>query len=195
MNHYEVLGVRQDVSAEELRRAYIAEARAHHPDRHRAAGAGAAAAAEDRMRRINEAWAVLGDPSSRRTYDLRLSAATERAEADSQRLRPPPYQPPTDFVPHRPDTPEDPDEDDSWRYEPDHGDPASVPPKVLLAAPPALFAFGLALLVLSLVTGIRWLMAAGFIALLASALLFVGAPVVALFRSQLSEQRAARRRR
>ncbi len=195
MNHYEVLGVRQDVTQEELRRAYIAAARAHHPDRHRSAGPGAAAAAEDRMRTINEAWAVLGDPSSRRTYDLRLAAATERADAEAQRRRPPPYHPATDFVPYRPDTPEDPDEDDSWRYEPDQGDPASVPPKVLLAAPPALFALGLGLLILSVVTGIRWLMAAGFIVLLASALLFVGAPVVALFRSQLSEQRAARRRR
>jgi hypothetical protein len=194
VNHYEVLRVPETASPDELRRAYIAQAREHHPDRHRAAGPSAAAAAEDRMRLINEAWDVLRDPLRRRSYDQRLShpgGDPSRPGGTAANV----HRPSDRFTPYRPDTPEDPDEDDAWRYEPDQGDPASVPPRSLLAAPPALFVLGLVLLVLSLVTGLDVFAAVGLICLFGSALLFVGAPVVALFRSQVAEQRAARRRR
>lgn len=193
MTPYEVLGVDPDATAESIRRAYIAQARRHHPDRHRSEGPAAAAAAEDRMRAVNEAWAVLGDPAQRNDYDRRLRGDDRSAggSVGSSRIT----RPSTHFAPHRPDTPEDPDEDDSWRYEPDRGDPATVPPRTLLAAPPAAFALGIAAMVLSIPTGLRWLTAVGLILMLLSALLFVGAPVVALFRSQIGEERARRRRR
>ncbi len=189
MTHYEVLGVAADASHAAIRRAYLAKARRHHPDRHRADGPRAEADAEDLMRRVNEAWAVLGDADQRRRYDAQLAAGAS-APGPSSRIR----MPSEDFEPSRPDTPEDPDEDESWRFEPDRGDPDSVPPKVLLAAPPALLALGIALLVLSVPLGGRWLVAVGFICLLGAALLFVGAPVVALFKSQVAEERARRRR-
>lgn len=191
--HYEVLGVARDAAHDAIRRAYLAQARRHHPDRHRSRGPGAAAEAEDHMRRVNEAWAVLGDPARRRRYDAELAASARDGSGPTPRS-PRVTRPSDAFVPHRPDTAEDPDEDDSWRFEPDEGDPASVPPKVLLAAPPALFVLGTALLVLAVPLGGRWLVAAGFVCLLGSALCFVGAPVVALFRSQLTEERARRRR-
>jgi curved DNA-binding protein CbpA len=190
MDHYEVLRVPRDAAREELRRAYLDEARRYHPDHHRAGGEGVAAAAEDRMRRINEAWAVLGDPASRRDYDLRLAALERGPGAPGPGIT----RPSDRFVPLRPDTADDPDEDDAWRYEPDEGDPDSVPPRLLLAAPPALFAAGLGMLFLSFPLGQRWMSAVGLMFLLASALLFVGAPVVALFRSQITEERARRRR-
>jgi hypothetical protein len=191
VNLYDVLQVPHDVAQDEIRRAYLDQARRHHPDRHREGSAAEAAAAEDRMRRINEAWAVLGDPESRRIYDLRLASGggAQGGAVPSNISRPS-----ATFVPRRPDTPDDPDEDDAWRFEPDEGDPRSVPPTALLAAPPVVFALGIGLLVLSFATGLRWMSAVGIVCLIASALLFVGAPVVALFRSQITEERARRRR-
>lgn len=192
MTLYEVLDVPPDADQATIRTAYLSQARRHHPDRHRGRGPAAAAAAEDRMRRINEAWEVLGDPPQRRSYDLGLAAA---AGSGASHAAPPRVTRPSDhFTPYRPDTLEDPDEDDAWRYEPDRGDPASVPPRTLIAAPPAALALGIVMLVLSVPTGSRALVAFGLVFLLAAALLFVGAPVVALFRSQISEERARRRR-
>ncbi len=59
--HYETLGVASDASADEIRAAYRALARRHHPDRG-PVDAGA-------MARINEAYRVLGEPSRRAVYD------------------------------------------------------------------------------------------------------------------------------
>jgi len=58
---YEVLGVEPTASDAEIRRAYVALARRFHPD--------ANPAGEERMRAVNEAWAVLGDRARRRDYD------------------------------------------------------------------------------------------------------------------------------
>lgn len=63
MHHYEVLGVAVDATAADLRRAYLARARQHHPDTGGRPGA---------MTEVNEAWAVLSDPARRRQYDLEL---------------------------------------------------------------------------------------------------------------------------
>jgi curved DNA-binding protein CbpA len=61
---YAVLGVSRDASPLQVARAHRRLAKEHHPDLHE----GADAAAE-RMRRINEAWAVLSDPARRAEYD------------------------------------------------------------------------------------------------------------------------------
>jgi curved DNA-binding protein CbpA len=66
---YEVLGVRADAPAAELRRAYLRLARQHHPDYFVDASPSERAAAEARMRAVNEAWAQLGDPRRRRAFD------------------------------------------------------------------------------------------------------------------------------
>lgn len=60
---YEVLGVPRDADAEQIQRAYRTLARRHHPDVNKSPGA------EDRFKKINEAYAVLSDPKSRRKYD------------------------------------------------------------------------------------------------------------------------------
>ena len=65
MSHYDVLGVVPAADAATVRQAYVALARQHHPDR---PGGDAA-----RMRAINDAWAVLGDPIRRAQYDRALA--------------------------------------------------------------------------------------------------------------------------
>jgi len=66
---YEVLGVSPEASDAEIRRAYLALARRFHPD--------ANPGGEDRMRAVNEAWAILGDRERRRAYD-RGAATVDR---------------------------------------------------------------------------------------------------------------------
>lgn len=72
--HYEVLGIPPSATAEEVRQAYLARARALHPD---AAGAGGSQAG---MQAVNEAWRVLRTPASRAAYDASLVAAAWTAE-------------------------------------------------------------------------------------------------------------------
>ena len=60
---YRVLGVPRDATHEEIGKAHRRLAMEAHPDR---AGGSAAAA---RMRAINAAWAVLGDPRARARWD------------------------------------------------------------------------------------------------------------------------------
>lgn len=188
VTHYEVLGVRSDASADEIRRAYLVLARTHHPDFHAAAGAGRVASAEEQMRRINLAWQVLGDRSDRVAYDRSIGLHSDTgAGGVASNLQ----QPSTEF---RPYFEVDEDDDDSWRYEPDEGDPSTAPPRALLMAPPALGVLGLALLVFSLTTGLAPLSAIGLVCLGLSVVMFVFTPVVAMFRSQSAEERARRQR-
>jgi len=57
---YAVLGVPTHATAEEIRRAWLRQARRHHPDR----GGDAAA-----MQALNQAWTILGDPARRAAWD------------------------------------------------------------------------------------------------------------------------------
>jgi curved DNA-binding protein CbpA len=61
VNPYEVLGVERTASDTEIRRAYVALARRFHPDTN--------PGGEERMRAVNEAWAVLGDRVRRAEFD------------------------------------------------------------------------------------------------------------------------------
>lgn len=66
--HYDVLGVARTARADEIRRAYRALARDHHPDRH-----GGRTTTE--IVRINEAWRVLSDAQRRQRYDDTISGS------------------------------------------------------------------------------------------------------------------------
>jgi DnaJ-class molecular chaperone len=74
-NYYQILGVDQGAGDKTLKEAYRKLAFEFHPDRN--AGNGAAA---DRMKQINEAYAVLSDPHKRREYDLLLNQFGHRAQ-------------------------------------------------------------------------------------------------------------------
>jgi DnaJ domain/RTX calcium-binding nonapeptide repeat (4 copies) len=60
---YDVLGVSPDATDDELREAYRTSARKLHPDRHQGDKR-----AEEAMRRVNEAWSLVGSPVRRRAY-------------------------------------------------------------------------------------------------------------------------------
>ena len=70
--HYEVLGVERSADTEQIRRAYLAAARKWHPDRFAGRPPEESARAEVAMRRVNEAWATLGNAAARRRYDLEV---------------------------------------------------------------------------------------------------------------------------
>jgi hypothetical protein len=75
---YAVLGVPRDATPLQVARAHRRLAKRHHPDLQTDDGDRARAA--ERMRRINEAWAVLSDPATRAEYDRAYPAAgTARA--------------------------------------------------------------------------------------------------------------------
>ena len=76
-DYYEVLGVTRDASPDDIKRAYRALARRHHPDvSHDKAGA------EHLFKEINEAYEVLSDPQKRAQYDRFGSVSGPQSGAD-----------------------------------------------------------------------------------------------------------------
>ena len=65
-DYYDVLGVKRDASADDIKRAYRKLARKHHPDLKPQAEK---AAASEKFKEINEANEVLSDPEKRKKYD------------------------------------------------------------------------------------------------------------------------------
>lgn len=63
-DYYKVLGVSEDASQDDIRKAYRRLAKEHHPDRH-----GGSKSAEEKFKQISEAYEVLGDPEKRQQYD------------------------------------------------------------------------------------------------------------------------------
>jgi molecular chaperone DnaJ len=64
MDYYETLGVGREASAEEIRKAYRRLARKHHPDLNPGDKA-----AEDRFKKVQEAYDVLSEPKKKQMYD------------------------------------------------------------------------------------------------------------------------------
>ncbi len=65
---YELLDVDPDADADGIRRAYRGKARAYHPDRMPNASAEERGAAEEKLKAVNAAYAVLGDEAKRERY-------------------------------------------------------------------------------------------------------------------------------
>jgi len=62
-DYYEVLGLAQGASAEEIKKAYRKKARETHPDVNKGSDA------EEKFKEIQEAYDILSDPQKRSTYD------------------------------------------------------------------------------------------------------------------------------
>jgi len=67
---YSVLGVAQDATAEDVKKAYRKLARKHHPDANKGS-----ASSEKRFKEVGEAYSVLSDPEQRKQYDAIRSMA------------------------------------------------------------------------------------------------------------------------
>src|ERR1035437_7519495 len=65
-DYYQVLEVLQDASQEATKTAYLKLALQFHPDKN----IGNEKASEAKMKEINEAYGVLGNPANRMQYDL-----------------------------------------------------------------------------------------------------------------------------
>ena len=64
-DYYEVLGLQKGASEDEIKKAYRKMARENHPDLH----PDKVEECEEKMKEINEAYAVLSDPEKRQQYD------------------------------------------------------------------------------------------------------------------------------
>src|SRR5918997_6085666 len=62
-DYYKELGVDRKASQDDIKKAYRKLARKYHPDTNKEAGA------EDRFKRISEAYDTLSDPDKRKRYD------------------------------------------------------------------------------------------------------------------------------
>lgn len=83
IDYYKVLGVPREASDEDIKKAYRRLVLQHHPDRNPGK-----ADAEAKIREINEAYEVIGDPESRRTYDrLRWGAEPREETVDPSLIR------------------------------------------------------------------------------------------------------------
>ncbi|XP_061174085.1 uncharacterized protein LOC133183151 [Saccostrea echinata] len=72
--HYEVLGVKQDATEEEIKAAYKRLSKKYHPD------TSSEVNAQEKFIAITEAYGTLSKPLSRRDYDLKLKYGPEHLE-------------------------------------------------------------------------------------------------------------------
>ncbi len=59
-DYYDILGLKREASADEIKKAFRRLARKHHPD---------TGGSEDKFKELNEAYEVLSDPEKRKQYD------------------------------------------------------------------------------------------------------------------------------
>lgn len=156
--HYEVLGVAPDAAASEVRKAYLALARIHHPDR--------SGGDPGRMRAVNEAWSVLGDPARRRQYDLERGHRREQPASAWAGMSDGPAEVPVDLEDDRP-----------LRV-------TIAVPRSLTLLPVGLFAAAIATGVLGTFARAPALLALALLFVILSGLLFVASPFVALYASR-----------
>lgn len=193
VTHYDVLGVRPSASEAEIRRAYLEAARRSHPDV-------AGHAGEERMRRINEAWATLGDAEARAFYDrVRPLSPEERARLDQADSRtwtgptPPPRinnPPRTEFVPR---FAADEDDDDSWRYEPDPVDERTAIGTTLQMIPPLLLSGGLISVIVGAIISLKAFLALGLSLGVLGLVSFLALPILAMGKAKSAEGSSAKR--
>lgn len=172
---YDVLDVEPTATAAEVRKAYLALAREHHPDFHTSVSPAVRAANEREMQRINEAWAVLGDAARRRAYDdgLRERHREERRSAPGAASY--------DF---RPLVEDDTDYAALLDDAPVAGTGVS---RALQVLPAVGLLAGFAGVVVGMVIQVTFVLAFGVVLVALGALAFLATPLVAIMRSYQSD--------
>lgn len=182
--HYDVLGVAPESSVAEIKRAYLSAARSAHPDLNNETEQ-SRRSAEDRMRRINQAWSVLSDPDERAYYDRqRLQRATNA---------PPTPGPRHHKARHSGEAfrPFDDGPDDDFDEADDRPITDSALPQWLAIGPAVLLVGGFAAIVFGAILGAGQVMSLGIVSMIVAGVLFlVAAPIVALGRAIRGERRA-----
>ncbi len=84
LNHYELLGVSQNATEKEIKRAYHQQVARYHPDRYANVSPDEQAYASKRMQYINEAYRVLSKNHLREAYNRSLDTATARQQASAR---------------------------------------------------------------------------------------------------------------
>lgn len=69
VDYYKILGVKENAGQDEIRRAYRLLALRWHPDKHSGESPESISEAEERFKRISQAYDVLSDPVKRARYD------------------------------------------------------------------------------------------------------------------------------
>ena len=92
MNYYDILGVPRDATQDQVRSAYRSLVQLFHPDRLRHLRPEVRSFAEERLKTLNQAYEVLGDPAQRAAFD-RATAGPPSPSASA---------PPPASAPHRP---------------------------------------------------------------------------------------------
>ena len=77
-DHYKTLGIERDATSEQIRKAYRKLAQTMHPDKN---------GGVDEFQRLQEAYAILGDPDKRRAYDAGETVTGQHQQTDDEVAR------------------------------------------------------------------------------------------------------------
>lgn len=79
--HYEIIGIKEDASHDEVRKTYRSAILNYHPDKHQTTPESSKPEQESRNRflELQRAWEILSDPTSRALYDNELRTLRQDA--------------------------------------------------------------------------------------------------------------------
>lgn len=78
IDHYKVLGVKEDASQEEIKKAFRDLSKIYHPDKNNGDQS-----SEEKFKQINESYSILSDENKRREYELKRKFENDNQNYDS----------------------------------------------------------------------------------------------------------------